>query len=313
MEITGSIRAWATPPALTISTGDCTTRNSPAGMMVSTETQIGFYQNQTILPAHLTDSFLSFAPLPDNPPYLAVDRPGDTRNAFFHSSAEILSGPDHPTVTVEYRLFDPDGTRQGTGNAPGNQLAGTLFQYSLDGGGTWQTATPAAASPAPPTTTLRLGQAATFIWDPIADQAISDDARFRVGIVPRAATGSSQRGITWAVSPPFRLQGTTCIWPIHAAIIASDLYPDLGESVSFVGTVEQASGVLTFFWDFGDGSTDQGQLVYHRFERNGSFTVRLTVRSEPCPISKELVATQIIHAGTGAASTYLPSVLKRYP
>ena len=281
-------------------------------LAISTETKIGFYENQTILPAHLTGSFLPSAPLPDNPPYLAVDRPGETRNAFFLSSAETLSGPDHPTVTVEYRLFDPDGTRQGTGNAPGDQLARTLFQFSLDGGGTWQTATSATIS-APLTTTLRLGQAATFIWDPIADQAISDDARFRVGIIPSATTGSSQRGITWAVSPPFRVQGTTCIWPIHPAIIASDLHPDLGENVSFQGTVEQASGVLTFLWDFGDGSTDQGQLVYHRFQRNGIYNVRLTIRSEPCPIPKELVVNQIIRAGTGAASIYLPNVLKVYP
>jgi len=282
-------------------------------LAVSTDTQIGFYENPTILPAHLSDSFLPYAPLPDNPPYLEVDRPGETRNAFLHSSAEILSGPDHPTVTVEYKLFDPDGTRQGTGNAPGNRLARTLFEFSLDGGGTWQTATPAAASPDPPTTTLRLGQAATFIWDPVADQAISDDARFRVGIVPRAVAGSIQRGITWAVSAPFRLQGTTCIWPIHAAIIASDLRPDVGESVAFVGTVEQASGILTFLWDFGDGSTDQGQLVYHEFQDNGRYTVRLTVRSEPCPVSKELVATLIIRAGTGATETYLPNVLKVCP
>jgi len=282
-------------------------------LAVSTETRIGFYKNQTILPAHLTDSFLPFALLPDNPPYLAVDRPGETKNAFFFSSAEILSGPSHPTVTVEYRLFDPDGTRQGTGNAPGNQLAHTLFQFSLDGGGTWQTATPANNSPAPPTTTLRLGQAATFIWDPVADQAISDDARFRVGVIPRAATGSIQRGITWAVSPPFRMQGTTCIWPIHPAIIASNLHPDRNERVTFEGTVEQASGILTFLWDFGDGSIDQGQLVYHQFQRNGSYTVRLTVRSEPCPVSKELVVNQIIRVGTGAANIYLPNVLKVYP
>lgn len=50
-------------------------------------------------------------PLPANPTYLSLVRPGHTPNANFYASPQILSGPTAPTVTVQYRLFDPDGSR----------------------------------------------------------------------------------------------------------------------------------------------------------------------------------------------------------
>ncbi|MBN1139179.1 MAG: VCBS repeat-containing protein, partial [Anaerolineae bacterium] len=293
-------------------------------LAISSESHIGIYNNNYVIPAHLTELFTPTMPLPNNPSYAAVERPGITDHAYFYSSADILSGPMQPTVTVHYELFDPDGTRQSPGsNEPGDIITRTLFEFSVDGGATWQPATPSEASRGVlarwaatggdlVTTTCRLGQEATFVWDAVADAAISDDARFRISVIPYNPSGPVQRAMTSAVSPPFRIRGTSCIWPRDPAIAVSDPHPDPGESVSFEGSVAEASGILTFTWDFGDGSTAVGQVVEHAYGSDGIYAVRLTVRSEPCPIYKEVFANLAIPVGTGVPNIFLPVVVKSW-
>ncbi|MBN1656880.1 MAG: tandem-95 repeat protein, partial [Anaerolineae bacterium] len=276
--------------------------------------QSGVYINSYVRPSHLTRDFAPTMPLPNNPSYLSIERPGSTDAAFGYSSAELLSGPKHPTVTVSYELFDPDGTRiDGTAsNEPGDLVLATFYDYSLNGGATWQAAT-RMGSGTVPTTTLRLGRAATFDWDAVADEAISDNARFRVCAVQQNQIDvgrNPQHGLICAVSPPFRVRGTTCVWPRGAAILVSDLHPDPGEAVRFQGMVAEGSGVLTYTWDFGDGSSDQGQVVYHTYDTNNYATVKLTVRSEPCPIAKEVYATLKLPVGTGVPDIFLPFISK---
>ena len=280
-------------------------------LAMSSENQIGVYVNNSILPSHLTEFFTPTMLLPNSPSYVSIERPGITDDAYFYSAADILSGPMQPTVTIRYRLFDPDGTRRNPGSdAPGEIISTTLFEFSPDNGGTWQPATPAADGAPPVTTTYRLGQGATFVWDAVADEAIGDNARFRITVIPSNRTGPVQRAGISAISPPFRIHATSCIWPQDATITVSNAHPDPGEEIRLEGAVAEASGVLTFTWDFDDGTTAVGQVVDHTYSNDNTYAVRLTVRSEPCPIAKEVFANYTIVVGSGVPDIYLPLVLK---
>jgi uncharacterized repeat protein (TIGR01451 family) len=284
-------------------------------LALSSETEIGIYENFYVWPSHLTDDFPQTMPLAENPPYLFVDRPegtsSGTDNAYFFSSAAILGGRESPTVTINYQFHSPDGTRVMTReNELGVPITGTLFEYSLDGGGTWQTATPLAGSPDPVSTTLRLGQQGTFLWDAQTDAAISDDARFRISIISLNNTGGQRRTLTRAVSPPFRVRGTSCIWPEDPTIIVETANPRRASPIRFVGTVERGDGTLTFLWDFGDGETAQWQEGDHTYGANGVYDVKLTVQSSPCPQIKEVYAQISLVVGTGRPDLYLPIIMQ---
>ena len=83
---------------------------------------------------------ISSSGLPNSLSTIAARRPGVVNNAAFYSTPEIQSSP---LISIPYTLNDPAG-------APVRQVRA---DYSLDGGGTWQTAQPAADSPASGLTT----------------------------------------------------------------------------------------------------------------------------------------------------------------
>jgi uncharacterized repeat protein (TIGR01451 family) len=276
--------------------------------------QNGVYVNNYVVPSHLVDDFARTLPLLHNSPYVWVRKPGSTQAAYFYSSAALLSGPQNPTVTVEYKLYDADGTRNDAvspSNVAGVEIVSTTFEFSLDGGVTWRPATPITPQ-VPITTTRRLGEKGTFLWDAVADAAISDDARFRVTIVPDNLLGPVNRSAVSGISPPFRVRGTTCTWPKDPFIVVGDPDPVVGEAIRFEGGVIEGSGVLSYTWAFGDGSTDQGQVVSHTFYRARRNLVRLTVTSQPCPVAFGVVATRTLVVGTGAPRSYLPAVFRTY-
>jgi hypothetical protein len=86
----------------------------------------------------------------------------------------------------------------------------------------------------------------------------------------------------------------------------------MNSPVRFQGGIGAGSGVLTFTWDFDDGSTAFGQVVQHTFTRTGTFDVRLTVSGAPCPIPREVstIRTVTVGLGSGARQVYLPLILK---
>ncbi|MEP7356926.1 MAG: FG-GAP-like repeat-containing protein, partial [Anaerolineales bacterium] len=270
----------------------------------------GFYKNGNITPSHLNNSFVPTLALPNNPSYVAIQRPGQTADGYLYSTSELLGGPAQPTVTVHYTLYDPDGSRKSVDlDAAGNNIAKTVFEFSLDGGSTWKTASAAAGWPGAATATSRLGQDATFAWDIVKDQAISDDARFRVRIVPGIPAGPVQRASTTAVSPPFRVRGVTCGWPDNPTFSVSPSTLPIGTTGTFVGAISNGAGQVTFRWNFGDGSPEVlGQVAQHAYTNNGTFDVTLTVTGQPCPKNREVIAVKPVIAGTGQANTrlYLP-------
>jgi uncharacterized repeat protein (TIGR01451 family) len=259
----------------------------------------GVYENSYAYPSHLHQGT---GPLTNNPSYAYVERPGQTKDAYFYSSAEVLARPASPTVTVDYIVYD----------AEQDPISNTLYEYSLDGGGTWHTATPAQVPTFKSTGTLSTGLPLAFLWDAVADDAIGDNARFRVTIYHNPPVGPVQRAFSRAVSPPFRLEATDCTWPEQPAISFSPAHPDPGQWVQFVGSIRPGTGShqITYSWDFGDGQTLDGQEVYHRYNSDGVYDVRLEVTSSPCPITKTLAVIQSITVGSGVPNIYLPLVLK---
>lgn len=269
----------------------------------------GLFINGFITPSHLRN-FETTIPLPDNSSYVQVERPGQTDEAFFHSAPDLLSGPVQPSVAIRYRVYDPDGSRDGTvPNPPGDGIIRTLFEYSLDGGGTWETATPTTEN-IPITTTSRLGVEGLFVWNAQADQAISDQTLFRVRVIPMTSAGSRSRGAAVGVSAPFRVRGTTCEWPENATMTISPTNPLPGTLVRFTGAITAGTGIMSYTWNFGDGATGQGQSVSHTYTRREFYNVQLTVTGPPCPLNYPAYAQTTITVGNPilGPDTFLPLI-----
>ena len=139
------------------------------------------------------------ARLPNNPPTVAVTRPGHTPDANFYSTPEIISSP---VISIPYTLTDYEGD-------PVRAISAT---FSLDGGGTWQPAVP--ASP-PARDTTPTGTAHTFAWDTFASGFFgqADNVVVRLVAYPALTTGRNstplfQRPYAAATTFPFRVRGT---------------------------------------------------------------------------------------------------------
>ncbi|MCL4832720.1 MAG: VCBS repeat-containing protein [Caldilineaceae bacterium] len=366
----------------------------------------GYYENTLIVAAHLQDEYRSAIPLLINPAYLAVTRPGLAGQGGIYAGPTILSGPSHPTVTIPFRLYDPDGIR----NVAGSNGIGTSvtperlrFDYSLDGGGRWLRATGVLSvtggsglttslekdgtgsqttaafavgageaaftikhdgstlftawlldsqdnllallaekvgaydgvmkvaipldgnyklqiradgkwsvkiesSPSSALTPTRLGQSYAFIWNAQADEAISENARFRISLVQGDSIGPVKQGSAAAVSPPFRVRGTTCVWPRGLSFRLSKANPNPQESVTFTGLLVEGTGIMTFTWDFGDGSPPvSGQRINHAYYYGGPHTVRVTATGVGCPVNRSLTITADVQV-QGGPPLFLPLV-----
>jgi hypothetical protein len=149
------------------------------------------------------------ARLPDNPPTIALARPGPTANANFLSTPAIL---DTQVISITYRVADPDG----------DPIAGVRAWFSLDGGNNWR---PAVAATGALTTELSTtgagpncssaGCAYIFPWDTFASKFFgqSDNVVFRIQAYPSVrprpggVAGVYQRPFASATTYPFRVRG----------------------------------------------------------------------------------------------------------
>ena len=94
------------------------------------------------------------------------------------------------------------------------------------------------------------------------------------------ATSTSSRTITVSTTLP----------PTAANFTLSPTNPSINQDVTFIaaGTIVggpgggPGGGVIgaTYTWDFGDGTTGNGQTTTHRYTRGGTFTITLRVTSE---------------------------------
>ena len=281
----------------------------------------GFYENITSDPAHIatSDTGKNYQ-LPNEAPYVYIERPGPTDDAYRFSSPNVLAGPTQPTMDIHYRLFDPEET----------PLAKTLFEYSLDGGTLWHTATPAITPYTPTTRTSVIGTPAIFTWNAAADAAISDDARFRIRVIPMDTHGPVQKSANLGVSPPFRVRATTCTWPSDVVINAylrptgTLLLPaqmiSPGQEIELKAQFSLVSGeVLTQSWDFGDGTPVRNlswptvEPITHVFNALNVYTVTARIHGEACPVARPGYAARTLYVGVYRPldyHIYLPLILK---
>ncbi len=275
--------------------------------------QNGVFENGYASPSHLGShlAMLQNMPLPRNAPYLHIHRPG-TKDAYLISSAALTDS----LVPITYTVFDPDGPRNAS-NPRGDDVVAaiTQFEYSLNGGDTWQAATLSG------TTTFtgltrRQGVTGLLTWDAEADGVVGDDVRFRISIVSQKPGGQVQHATMRAVSPPFRLRALSCEWPDNLSIdiTVGDTPTDtvaVSQTVKFTSGIGAGSGVLTFTWELGDGSTYIREWTEHVFTATGVYPITLTVIGDPCPVVREAVATAVITVGEAlnfANTIYLPIV-----
>ncbi len=283
----------------------------------------GIYVNNYNVPSSLaTNTSLGTLSLVNQPSYVYTGRPGTTNNGYLYSAAEILSGPDAPVVGIGYKLYNANGARASSAGlqAPGAPILSTEFEYSVDGGSNWKPATPISSTFTPITMTTGVGTSGMFLWNAVADQAISDNARFRIGIVDSNQAGPVQRASSSTISPPFRVRATTCIWPEDLSVLPQPATSTGGSgsgieytvaantSIEFIGRVLKGTGTLTYTWNFGNGDTAVGQKVSAQFS-NGIHTMQVRVIGEPCPIARPRAESITLKVGTGHADLYLPMVM----
>lgn len=279
----------------------------------------GTYDNNLVVPSHLPNTGFGAATLINPPLYIHIGRPGDTAAAYKYSSAEILSGPGIGDVPITFRLYNPKNTSPLGTRTVSETMPSMSYQYSLDGGGTWAKATPFTTTLVPVQDALGAGLQGTFVWDTTRDQAIGDNALFRVTAVQADSSGPVQRVNAAASSPPFRVRAITCVWPEQPDMRLTPVVKTGGptdnfdyqvapnQTIRFTGKVAAGTGSLAYTWDFGNGSEGEGQVVDQDFS-NGIYHVRMSVVGEPCPQTRERALTIVLQVGTGTADVLLPYV-----
>jgi uncharacterized repeat protein (TIGR01451 family) len=262
---------------------------------------VGVYENFYVSPIHLQDQSKNKGQLLDTPPYLVIEQPGAASAGHFLSSAELLSDPTSPTIAIDFTLFDPDVTQAmiASGRIK-DPIIRAAFEYSLDGGGTWHTATPSGTvSASSVLTPSSQGRSYTFLWNARKDQAIGDDTRFRVTVFSQKRSGPVQRAATSAISPSFRTRALECYWPQDPSITVTADKFEPNKPIRFSGGVAAGSGVLKFAWDFGDRSPiAYGQTLEHRYVLTATYNVRLTVTGELCPITRAAMTSTMVTVGS---------------
>lgn len=285
-------------------------------LAVASSGQSGFYRNNYVLPAHLNDSnFARYMPLPHNPSYLSIARPGNPDQVWKRS---VITQSNSLTIPIAFTLFSPDGSRQSATNVAGDPVKILSYQYSLNGSA-WITASGVPA-PGSIVTPQRQGLAGTFQWSAWKDldapaEAVSDDVRFRITIAQMNKAGPVQRDSASAASPPFRVRNLACVWPENPSFTTQPVSPlDAGVPIQFIGDIAQGSDAITFTWDFGDNSTNvitRGQVLQHTYATGGVYTVTLTVTGKSCPVSRSDTIALPLAIGIGSLLTptaYLPII-----
>lgn len=113
-------------------------------------------------------------------------------------------------------------------------------------------------------------------------------------------------------SPPLEQIGIAAC-PTGPTINFNPANPSPGQSVHFVGNISGGSGVITFTWNFGDGSPSAtGQAQDHIYALSGFYTVVLTATGQACPVPP--VTSQNITVGFGppAAVLYFPAIFRKF-
>lgn len=274
----------------------------------------GIYENGYVSPTHYGARYAS---LPRNPTYVSVHRPG-AGDAYLISSRALTAAQ----IPIDYTVYD----------AAGDSIITSLyrFEYALNGGDTWRTAT-LSGTASHDGTALPNGQPATVTWNAAADGVVGDSVRFRITVAHDKPAGPVQYATTRATSPPFRIRSLTCQWPADPTIttrVGDQITTSVrvNQQMIFNGGLSAGTGVMTFTWNLGDTTiTGQGNIPY-TYAVAGTYPVTLTVVGEPCPTSREVMTRTlvtvlpvfdpqntvympvVVKPGTGATAVFDPNV-----
>ena len=102
----------------------------------------------------------------------------------------------------------------------------------------------------------------------------------------------------------------TVLYDPTASFIVSDSVGCTPKNVTFTSTSTPGSGLLnSFFWDFGDGNTVNGdstlKTVSHLYTTNGKYTVKLNVQSTSGCAIASLSKTDFINAQLKPKAAYV--------
>jgi PKD repeat protein len=89
-------------------------------------------------------------------------------------------------------------------------------------------------------------------------------------------------GPTAAVCGTPKSKNSVLNLPLTAVIRVTPMLPEPGEEVTLDATATaSASGeIVSYVWDFGDGTGGSGQTTGHRYEQAGEYTVTLTIQDD---------------------------------
>ena len=135
-------------------------------------------------------------------PTVRITRPGRTPGADFYSTAEVLAGP---TIPFSYTLAHPR-------SLPVGAIRG---EYSLDGGGNWNNATPTTNTLTTTLSTSPTGTLHSYTWDMLKDGVfgLNDNVIFRLVALPDLRPSPNQTPAPYQYSAyaantfPFRVRG----------------------------------------------------------------------------------------------------------
>jgi hypothetical protein len=136
-------------------------------------------------------------------PSVSVTRSGATAEGSGYSVATVLDGPSIP---IAYTLSHPDG----------RPVREVRVEYSLNGGGDWQPAMPAAGTQTTDLSSSPAGTAHTFVWDVYGSGVMGrhDNVVLRITALPdlRTVSGTTPGpfvyGASTTTSSSFRVRGS---------------------------------------------------------------------------------------------------------
>ncbi len=103
------------------------------------------------------------------------------------------------------------------------------------------------------------------------------------------------RGVTQSLSVSL-VSSAPANQPPVSVFVYSPSSPAIGEWIQFNGSAstDPNGTIASYAWNFGDGTTDTGSAVWHRFLAGGYYTVSLTVTDN---LGAATTSSQVVHAG----------------
>lgn len=129
------------------------------------------------------------------------------------------------------------------------------------------------------------GETLSYAWDfgdgAASNQAVAAHAYAKGGIYKPTLIVQDDSATpcdTSVASRTIRINSAPVI-KVAESIKIDEADPDKGLEVKFdaSGTYDAEGDALTYIWDFGDGTQDEGVAPTHIYERGGDYTVKLTV------------------------------------